>query len=36
MAAKKVAVVIGSLRKDSLNRKFAHELIALAPPSLQL
>ncbi|WP_332855032.1 NADPH-dependent FMN reductase [Duganella sp. S19_KUP01_CR8] len=36
MAAKKVAVVIGSLRKDSLNRKFAHELIAMAPPSLQL
>ncbi|RFP11230.1 MULTISPECIES: NADPH-dependent FMN reductase [unclassified Duganella] len=36
MAAKKVAVVIGSLRKDSLNRKFAHELIALAPQSLQL
>ena len=36
MAAKKVAVVIGSLRKDSMNRKFAHELIALAPPSLQL
>jgi chromate reductase len=34
MAAKKIAVVIGSLRKDSLNRKFAHEVIALAPPSL--
>jgi chromate reductase len=34
MPAKKIAVVIGSLRKDSLNRKFAHELIALAPPSL--
>jgi chromate reductase len=34
MSAKKIAVVIGSLRKDSLNRKFAHELIALAPPSL--
>jgi chromate reductase len=36
MPAKKIAVVIGSLRKDSLNRKFAHELIALAPPSLAL
>ena len=34
MSAKKIAVVIGSLRKDSINRKFAHELIALAPPSL--
>ena len=31
---KKIAVLIGSLRKDSLNRKFAHELIALAPASL--
>ena len=35
MAAKKIAVVMGSLRKDSLNRKFAHEVIALAPPSLE-
>ena len=35
MPAKKVAVVIGSLRKESINRKFAHELIALAPPSLE-
>lgn len=35
MPAKKIAVVIGSLRKDSLNRKFAHEVIALAPPSLE-
>jgi chromate reductase len=35
MPAKKIAVVIGSLRKDSINRKFAHELIALAPPSLE-
>jgi chromate reductase, NAD(P)H dehydrogenase (quinone) len=32
---KKIAVLIGSLRKDSLNRKFAQELIALAPPSLE-
>jgi len=36
MPIKKIAVVIGSLRKDSLNRKFAHELMALAPPSLSL
>jgi chromate reductase len=36
MPAKKIAVVIGSLRKDSINRKFAHEVIALAPPSLAL
>ena len=34
MPNKNIAVVIGSLRKDSLNRRFAHELIALAPPSL--
>ena len=34
MSAKKIAVVIGSLRKESINRKFAHELIALAPESL--
>ncbi len=32
---KKIAVLIGSLRKDSLNRKYAQELIALAPPSLE-
>lgn len=36
MPAKKIAVVIGSLRKDSINRKFAHEIIALAPASLAL
>ena len=36
MPAKKIAVIIGSLRKDSLNRKFAHEVIALAPESLAL
>ncbi|KQX00397.1 ACP phosphodiesterase [Massilia sp. Root418] len=34
MSTKKIAVLIGSLRKDSINRKFAHELIALAPTSL--
>ena len=33
---RKVAVLIGSLRKDSLNRKAANALIAMAPPSLAL
>ena len=33
---RKVAVIIGSLRKESFNRKFAKALIALAPPSLQM
>lgn len=36
MSIKKIAVIIGSLRKDSLNRKFAHEVIALALPLLSL
>jgi len=36
MPPKQIAVIIGSLRKESLNRKFAHEVIALAPPSLTL
>ena len=31
-----IAVIVGSLRKDSLNRKMAHVLAALAPASLQL
>jgi len=31
-----VAVLVGSLRKDSLNRKLAHALAALAPASLKL
>ena len=31
-----VAVFVGSLRKDSINRKVANALIALAPPSLKL
>ncbi|HTH45055.1 MAG TPA: NADPH-dependent FMN reductase [Oxalicibacterium sp.] len=31
-----VAVIIGSLRKESINRKLAHELIKLAPPALKL
>jgi chromate reductase len=33
---KRVAVLVGSLRKDSLNRKMALALTALAPASLQL
>ena len=36
MSTKKIAVIIGSLRKASLNRQFAHEAIAMAPPSLSL
>lgn len=31
-----VAVLVGSLRKESINRKVAHALIALAPPELKL
>lgn len=31
-----VAVLVGSLRKASINRKLAQALIALAPPSLRL
>jgi chromate reductase len=31
-----VAVIVGSLRKDSINRKVAHALIELAPPELKL
>lgn len=34
MASKKIAVIVGSLRKESLSRKVAKELIALAPASL--
>jgi len=33
---RRVAVVVGSLRKDSLNRKMAKALAAMAPPSLAL
>ncbi len=32
--ARNVAVLVGSLRKDSLNRKMAHALAALAAPAL--
>ena len=31
-----VGVFVGSLRKDSINRKLAHTLAELAPPSLKL
>ena len=31
-----VAVIVGSLRKESFNRKVAEALIAIAPPSLKL
>ena len=34
MAQKKIAVIVGSLRKDSLNRKMAKALIKAAPASL--
>ncbi len=33
---KKIGVLVGSLRKDSFNRKIAKALIALAPKSLEL
>lgn len=33
---KNVAIFVGSLRKDSLNRKMANALIALAQPTLKL
>lgn len=33
--AKKIALLVGSLRRDSYNRKIANELIRLAPESLQ-
>src|SRR5215472_16191849 len=36
MAVRDVAVVVGSLRKDSLNRKMARALIELAPQPLRL
>ena len=33
---KDIAVLVGSLRKDSFNRKIAHVLSELAPPMLKL
>src|SRR5689334_16506991 len=35
MAERKVGIVVGSLREDSLNRKLAHELVRLAPAGLR-
>ena len=35
MTPKKVAVIVGSLRKESFTRKITKNLIALAPPHLQ-
>jgi len=35
-ATRNVAILVGSLRKDSLNRKMANALIRLAPPELSL
>ena len=36
MEIKKVAVIVGSLRKESFNRKIAKEMIRLAPKNLDL
>ncbi|OJV79832.1 MAG: ACP phosphodiesterase [Bacteroidia bacterium 44-10] len=36
MSKKKIAVLVGSLRKESVNRKLANEVIRLAPESLEL
>jgi chromate reductase len=36
MARKRIAVIVGSLRKESLNRKMAKAMIKLAPESLDL
>ena len=34
--ARDVVVIVGSIRKDSLNRKLAHALIEIAPAGLKL
>ena len=36
MEKKKIAVLVGSLRKESYNRKLANEMIAMAPDSLEM
>ncbi len=36
MASRKIAVIIGSLRKESFNRKVAKTLMLLAPPTLDM
>lgn len=33
---KQIAIIVGSLRKESFNRKIAHELMRLAPADLKL
>lgn len=36
MEKKKIAVLVGSLRKGSFNRKIADEVVKMAPPGLEL
>ena len=36
MAARKIAVIVGSLRKESFNRKLCKTLMLLAPPTLEM
>ena len=36
MATRKIAVIVGSLRHDSYNRKVAKSLMLLAPPTLEM
>jgi chromate reductase len=36
MASRKIAVIVGSLRKGSFNRKVAKTLMLLAPPQLEM
>ena len=36
MATRKIAVIIGSMRKESFNRKVAKTLMLLAPPTLEM
>ena len=36
MASRKIAVIIGSMRKESFNRKAAKAMMLLAPPTLDL
>jgi chromate reductase len=36
MATRKIAVLVGSLRKDSFTRKIAKTLMLLAPPTLEM
>ena len=36
MATRKIAVVVGSLRKDSFTRKVAKTMMLLAPPTLEM